>query len=135
VVYNTPSVVSQVVLTSGEWEVLNGPIALHAPTRTVLFLGTKETPLERHVYAVSLEQPQTPKLLTTPGFSYSATFNDDATLVVLTYSNVSSQPLSLVHRIVYSEGDVTLEPLTYLTEPKSKEKSGKLHLLHDFSIK
>ena len=41
-------------LTSGEWVVL-GVAGIDHSTRTVYFIGTKDTPLQRHLYAVSLD--------------------------------------------------------------------------------
>jgi dipeptidyl-peptidase 9 len=44
--------------------------------KIVYFLGLKETPLEKHLYAVSLQKPDWIRLLTVPGFSYTVDFND-----------------------------------------------------------
>lgn len=47
-----------------------------AEREIVYFLGLKETPLEKHLYAVSLRHPGFVRLLSSPGYSFSVEFND-----------------------------------------------------------
>lgn len=44
--------------------------------KLVYFMGLKETPLEKHLYVVSLRRPGEVRLLTRPGYSYSVYFNE-----------------------------------------------------------
>uniref|UniRef100_A0A673HFE3 dipeptidyl-peptidase IV n=1 Tax=Sinocyclocheilus rhinocerous TaxID=307959 RepID=A0A673HFE3_9TELE len=64
----------EVTLTSGEWEVLarhGSKIWVNEETKLVYFQGTKDTPLEHHLYVVSYESPGETVRLTKPGFSHS----------------------------------------------------------------
>lgn len=75
--YNlVPRIISKVALTYGEWEVVGRNIWYDSAHKLVYFLGLKETPLEKHLYVVSLQNPGYIRLLTVPGNSYSIDFND-----------------------------------------------------------
>jgi len=123
--------------------VLNGPIAVHGASATLFFMGTKDTPLERHLYCFSLNDPEKYlHRLTAPGYSYSAAFSPDATLLVLTFSNLRTQPQTLVHRVIWDglRKRIVLSPLTYLTEPKSTKRKNSTEkcaflALHHFLFK
>ncbi|KAI9838673.1 MAG: hypothetical protein M1819_004987 [Sarea resinae] len=43
------------LLTSGAWEVVNAPAAVDLDHNIVYFIGTKEGPIQRHVYSVKLD--------------------------------------------------------------------------------
>lgn len=47
----------------------------------IYFIGLRETPLEKHLYVVSLRNPGEIRLLTVPGYSYSVEFNDVSIVV------------------------------------------------------
>lgn len=64
-----------VALTYGEWEVLKKHIWVDAARELVYFLGLRESPLEKHLYVVSLRKPGKIRLLTKPGHSYSIDLN------------------------------------------------------------
>lgn len=64
-----------VALTSGEWEVLRKHIWVDSTRELVYFLGLRESPLEKHLYVVSLRKPGKVRLLTTQGHSYSIDIN------------------------------------------------------------
>jgi len=66
----------QIPLTSGEWEVLGRNMWIDKTKQIVYFLGLRETPLEKHLYAVNLQRPGHIRLLTKLGYSYSIDFND-----------------------------------------------------------
>lgn len=74
-VFLQPKITSKIALTSGEWEVLGQNLWVDVVKQLVYFMGLKETPLEKHLYAVSLRRPEEIRLLTRPGFSYSIDFN------------------------------------------------------------
>lgn len=63
-------------MTSGEWEILGRNIWVDMERKLVFFLGLKETPLEKHLYVVSLKRPGHVRLLTEQGYSYSIEFNE-----------------------------------------------------------
>lgn len=74
-VFLQPKILSKVALTSGDWEVLSQNIWVDTEKQLVYFMGLKETPLEKHLYVVSLRRAGEVRLLTRPGYSYSVDFN------------------------------------------------------------
>lgn len=81
VFYNFLSLISlfivlQVAITSGDWEVLGRNIWVDKAQQLVYFLGLRETPLEKHLYVVSLQRPEHVRLLTEPGYSYQIEFDE-----------------------------------------------------------
>lgn len=44
-----------IMLTSGEWEVVDSPSAVDLVSNMVYFVGTKESSIQRHVYSVNLD--------------------------------------------------------------------------------
>lgn len=94
-----PRVVSKVALTSGDWEVLGRNVWVDKKKQLVYFLGLRETPLEKHLYVVSLTQPNHIRLLTKSGNSYSVEFNDDCSIVVQTFCNIHQLPTCGVYQI------------------------------------
>ena len=44
-----------VMITTGEWEVVNGPSAVDLKSNLVYFVATKESSIQRHVYTVNLD--------------------------------------------------------------------------------
>lgn len=74
-VFLQPKIIQKVALTSGEWEVLGQNLWVDNERELVYFMGLKETPLEKHLYVVSLRRPGELRLLTRPGYSYSIDFN------------------------------------------------------------
>jgi dipeptidyl-peptidase 9 len=68
-------VVRRLALTSGEWEVLPRSVWVDEDHGLVFFLGLRESPLEKHLYVVSLMRPGEVRLLTRPGYSYNIDMN------------------------------------------------------------
>lgn len=87
-----PRVVNKVALTSGEWEVLGRNVWYDKQNQLVYFMGVRETPLEKHLYAVSLKKPNFLRLLTVPGYSFTVEFNDNCTMFLQTYCNIQTLP-------------------------------------------
>lgn len=48
---------------------------IDADKQLLYFMGLRETPLEKHLYVISLCAPSTPRLLTIAGNSYTIEFN------------------------------------------------------------
>uniref|UniRef100_A0A8B9KFL2 dipeptidyl-peptidase IV n=1 Tax=Astyanax mexicanus TaxID=7994 RepID=A0A8B9KFL2_ASTMX len=94
------SVKEEVTLTSGEWEVL----ARHGSS-LVYFQGTKDTPLEHHLYVVSYDSPGDIVRLTKPGFSHSCSVSQNFDMFISHYSNVSTPPFVHVYKLVGSDSD------------------------------
>lgn len=72
----TPIILEKKMLTSGEWEVASKNIWIDKQHEIIYFLGLRETPLEKHLYAVSLKQPNYVRLLTEKGYSFTVDFNE-----------------------------------------------------------
>lgn len=87
-----PRIVNKVALTSGEWEVLGRNVWVDKKRQLVYFMGLRQTPLEKHLYAVSLLKPNWLRLLTVPGYSFTIEFNDDCTMFLQTYCNIQTMP-------------------------------------------
>ncbi|XP_059915573.1 dipeptidyl peptidase 9 isoform X3 [Gadus macrocephalus] len=98
----------EVTLTSGEWEVLarhGSKIWVNEATKLVYFQGTRDTPLEHHLYVVSYEVPGDVVRLTKPGFSHSCSVSQNFDMFVSHYSNVSTPPCVHVYKLTGSEGN------------------------------
>ncbi|XP_058055643.1 dipeptidyl peptidase 9 [Anopheles bellator] len=100
-----PRIVSKVALTGGPWEVLGRNVWFDRAHRLVYFMGLRETPLEKHLYVVSLAKPNALRLLTMPGYSFTVDFNDDCTIFLQTYCNIYTLPSWELIRIRHGEGD------------------------------
>ncbi|XP_050068403.1 dipeptidyl peptidase 9 [Anopheles maculipalpis] len=87
-----PRIVNKLTLTEGKWEVLGRNVWFDRLRQLVYFMALRETPLEKHLYVVSLAKPKQLRLLTIPGFSFTVEFNDDCTLFLQTYCNISTLP-------------------------------------------
>lgn len=84
-VHLQPRVIQRIALTSGDWEVLGHNIWVDREKELVYFIGLRETPLEKHLYVVSLRRPGEIRLLTNIGYSYSVDFNEVITTVYRTF--------------------------------------------------
>ncbi|CAG2055064.1 unnamed protein product [Timema podura] len=74
-VFLQPRFGQKVALTAGDWEVLGRSLWVDSERQLVYFLGLRESPLEKHLYVVSLRRPGEVRLLTRPGYSYTVDFN------------------------------------------------------------
>lgn len=109
-------------LTSGDWEVMNATIAIRYSVGLIFLMGLKDSPIERHLYVISIHQPGEIRRLTEPGYSYTVVFNEDCSLAIFTYSSVKDPPVCIVNRVHYTDSSiygVTLEHLSYMAEPPS----------------
>jgi dipeptidyl-peptidase 9 len=68
-------VVRRVALTSGDWEILPRSTWVDEEHGLVYFQALKDSPLEKHLYVVSLIRPGEVRLLTRPGYSYNIDMN------------------------------------------------------------
>ncbi|KAF7587308.1 hypothetical protein BBP40_007417 [Aspergillus hancockii] len=79
-----------VMLTTGEWEVVDAPSAVDLQRGIIYFVATKESPTQRHVYRVQLDgsnlQPVTDT--STLGY-YAVSFSDGAGYALLSYEGPS----------------------------------------------
>uniref|UniRef100_A0A8D0CZR6 dipeptidyl-peptidase IV n=1 Tax=Sander lucioperca TaxID=283035 RepID=A0A8D0CZR6_SANLU len=105
------AVKEEVTLTSGEWEVLarhGSKIWVNEASKLVYFQGTRDTPLEHHLYVVSYDSPGDVVRLTKSGFSHSCSVSQNFDFFVSHYSNVSTPPCVHVYKLTSSEGEPLL---------------------------
>uniref|UniRef100_A0A8C0BYJ9 dipeptidyl-peptidase IV n=1 Tax=Buteo japonicus TaxID=224669 RepID=A0A8C0BYJ9_9AVES len=98
----------EIALTGGEWEVLarhGSKIWVNETTKLVYFQGTKDTPLEHHLYVVSYESPGEIVRLTAPGFSHSCSMSQNFDMFISHYSSVSTPPCVHVYKLSGSDDD------------------------------
>ncbi|XP_047039076.1 dipeptidyl peptidase 9 isoform X1 [Helicoverpa zea] len=113
-----PNMISKEPITAGEWEVMARKIWVDVGRQLVYFVGLRETPLERHLYAAPLAppRPHAVTLLTSVGHSCAVDIDEDCTMAVITSSNISSVPVTRVYRITTSpprllvQGTITDRP-------------------------
>ena len=94
-------------LTKGEW-VVDHLNAVDEKNGVVYFSGRKDTPIERHLYKVSLAGGDIAKVSQRSGF-HSITFSKDASVYVDRYSNANAPPQVSLH-------DNNGKQLTWLSE-------------------
>ncbi|XP_008332047.1 dipeptidyl peptidase 9-like isoform X2 [Cynoglossus semilaevis] len=104
----------EVAITSGEWEVLAKHRAKHSSSpqiwvdeaaELVYFQGTKDSPLEHHLYVVSYNSPGEIIRLTERGFSHSCSVSQTFDMFVSHYSSLTSSPRVHVFKLIGSDSD------------------------------
>ena len=75
-----------IMLTSGEWEVVDAPSAIDLDSNLVYFVATKESSIQRHVYSVNLDGSGLSHI-SNPDHEgyYEASFSTGAGFALLTY--------------------------------------------------
>jgi dipeptidyl aminopeptidase B len=75
-----------ILLTSGNWEVVNAPSTVDLKNNLVYFVTTKESPIQRHVYSVKLDGTDLQPLTDTSkeGY-YGVSFSSGASYALLSY--------------------------------------------------
>ena len=120
-----PHIMSKVALTQGQWSVIDKEIWVDEANGFVYFHGLRETPLEKHLYVVSIDQPCNVRRLTTSGYSHTAYLNQECTLMVTSFSSIHSPPATQLYRIRKTDATVegiVLSPAGWLHETKPPEK-------------
>ncbi|EAW09375.1 dipeptidyl aminopeptidase dapB [Aspergillus clavatus NRRL 1] len=79
-----------VMLTSGDWEVVDAPAAVDLQRGLVYFVAAKEAPTERHIYRVQLDGSNMTAITDTskPGY-FGVSFSHGAGYALLTYNGPS----------------------------------------------
>lgn len=106
-----------IMLTSGDWEVVDAPSAVDLANNLVYFVATKESSIQRHVYSVKLDGSDLQPLTNTSAEAYyDASFSSGAGFVLLSYTGpkvphqqVISTPANragLYHRVVEDNADL-----------------------------
>uniref|UniRef100_A0A7N6BBR7 dipeptidyl-peptidase IV n=1 Tax=Anabas testudineus TaxID=64144 RepID=A0A7N6BBR7_ANATE len=98
----------EVTVTSGEWEVLRSSspqIWVDEAAKLVYFQGTKDSPLEHHLYVVSYDTPGEIVRLTKPGFSHSCSVSQTFDMFISHYSSLTSAPCVHIYKLNGSDSD------------------------------
>uniref|UniRef100_A0A3P9J7H9 dipeptidyl-peptidase IV n=1 Tax=Oryzias latipes TaxID=8090 RepID=A0A3P9J7H9_ORYLA len=104
----------EVMLTSGDWEVLanhgakrscSPQIWVDEAAKLVYFQGTKDSPLEHHLYVVSYEWPDEIVRLTKLGFSHSCSVSPTFDMFISHYSSLTASPCVHIYKLVGSDSD------------------------------
>uniref|UniRef100_G3NZY4 dipeptidyl-peptidase IV n=1 Tax=Gasterosteus aculeatus aculeatus TaxID=481459 RepID=G3NZY4_GASAC len=98
----------EVTITSGEWEVLanhGSKIWVDETAKLVYFQGTKDSPLEHHLYVVSYDSPGEIVRLTKPGFSHSCSVSQTFDMFVSHYSSLTTAPCVHIYKLQGSDDD------------------------------
>ncbi|SCV99504.1 LAFE_0A04610g1_1 [Lachancea fermentati] len=76
-----------VILTDGDWEVVDGPAAFDYESNDVYFLATKKSSMERHLYSVNIHKPLVIKEITDTSKDgyFDVTFSSGSRFTLLTY--------------------------------------------------
>ncbi|XP_032906519.1 dipeptidyl peptidase 8 isoform X3 [Amblyraja radiata] len=93
-------------LTSGDWEVLGrhgSTIWVNEATRLVYFQGTKDTPLEHHLYVLSYEIPTEVVRLTQLGYSHKCFVSQNFDMFVTKFSNQDRPHCVHIFRLMGSD--------------------------------
>ncbi|KAK1896950.1 Dipeptidyl peptidase 9 [Dissostichus eleginoides] len=97
----------EVTITSGEWEVLanhgakrssSPQIWVDEAARQVYFQGTKDSPLEHHLYVVSYDSPGEIVRLTKPGFSHSCSVSQTFDLALRSHLQAAGSEDDPLHK-------------------------------------
>jgi dipeptidyl-peptidase 4 len=99
----------QRTLTSGDWDV-EGIAGLDEAGGKVLFGGTKESPLERHLYTVPLAGGAEPTRLTNERGVHSARVDESGTTWVDVHSSSTRPPKGIVVRDGKVAGELPIPP-------------------------
>lgn len=120
-----------VILTRGAWEIEDGPFSFDQETNNVYFIAAKKASTQRHLYSVSLQNPEKVVEITDTSKSavYSATFSSGSRFVLISYKGPDVPFQKIVdlksdEQDVEKEGNIVGKTLYYLT--KNEELRRKL---------
>nr|KAF6499844.1 dipeptidyl peptidase 8 [Molossus molossus] len=100
----------EIAITSGEWEVLGrhgSNIQVDEVRKLVYFEGTKDSPLEHHLYVVSYVNPGEVTRLTDRGFSHSCCMSRHCDFFISKYSNQKNPHSVSLYKLSSPEDDPT----------------------------
>ncbi|XP_006831589.1 PREDICTED: dipeptidyl peptidase 8 isoform X1 [Chrysochloris asiatica] len=98
----------EIAITSGEWEVLGrhgSNIQVDEVRKLVYFEGTKDSPLEHHLYVASYVNPGEVTRLTDRGYSHSCCISQHCDFFISKYSNQKSPHCVSLYKLSSTEED------------------------------
>ena len=107
-------------LTKGDW-VVDAIENIDEKKGLIYFTGRKDTPLERHLYSVSINKGDIRKITKRSGF-HSITFSKDSKTFISNFSSATTPPQVSLH-------DASGKHITWLSE----NKIDKNHPLYEYS--
>ncbi|KAL2860789.1 dipeptidyl aminopeptidase dapB [Aspergillus lucknowensis] len=114
-----------ILLTSGEWEVVDAPTAVDLARGLVYFIATKESPIERHVYRVNLDGSDLQALTDTSNSGYyDVSFSSGTKYALLSYRG----PSVPWQKVISTEGD-KIENIKTIEDNKELSHIVKDHAL------
>ncbi|KAG6017685.1 hypothetical protein E4U43_000507 [Claviceps pusilla] len=130
-----------IMLTSGSWEVENAPSAIDLTNNLVYFVGTKESSIQRHVYAVKLDGSNLTSLTDTSSEGYyTVSFSSNAGFALLSYKGPKTPYQQVISTpSTQASYNRTVEDNAQLADKAKKHelpilKYGTLHLDHNVSV-
>ncbi|KAL2854883.1 putative dipeptidyl-aminopeptidase B [Aspergillus pseudoustus] len=110
-----------IMLTSGEWEVVDAPTAVDLNRGLVYFVATRESPIERHLYRVNIDGSDLQPLTDTskPGW-YDVSFSSGTKYALLSYKG----PTIPWQSVISTEGD-KVEKLRTIEDNKELARTVK----------
>uniref|UniRef100_T1J0E1 Dipeptidyl peptidase 9 n=1 Tax=Strigamia maritima TaxID=126957 RepID=T1J0E1_STRMM len=113
--YLKPCVIREVMLTNGDWEILDKEIWVDEVRQLIYFTAFKDTPLEKHFYVVSLKTPGVIRRLTETDYSHAISMDSECNMFVTVYSNIKTLPASRVYRIYFPNNSFTVDSLQLIS--------------------
>ncbi|MEJ1285461.1 immunoglobulin superfamily DCC subclass member 4 [Cricetulus griseus] len=98
----------EIAITSGEWEVLGrhgSNIWIDEVRKLVYFEGTKDSPLEHHLYVTSYANPGEVVRLTDRGYSHSCCLSQHCDFFISKYSNQKNPHCVSLYKLSSPEDD------------------------------
>ncbi|SMN20795.1 similar to Saccharomyces cerevisiae YHR028C DAP2 Dipeptidyl aminopeptidase, synthesized as a glycosylated precursor [Maudiozyma saulgeensis] len=124
------------ILTKGNWEVVNGAAAFDYDTNRVYFISTKKSSMERHLYYVKIDRPGIVHKVTDTSEDgvFSATFSSSARFMLLTCSGPDVPYQKIVDlrstkKDKHIRGNVLGETLYYLEKNEELSEMTELYKL------
>lgn len=126
------SVIKKSQLTFGNWEVNDRDVWIDESKKLIYFVGLKESPLERHLYVISIDSEPTnfsPKKLTESNFSHiTIAFDKSLSMFVNVQSNISVPPFGYINKMEeqVNEAKDSFGLLSSPAPPKRRAKEEKV---------
>jgi len=126
------ALLSKIPLTSGQYEVDADSAWLDNKNNLLYFVGLKDTPLENHLYVLSLDSEQESiKRLTTPGYSNSLiVFNNQTNMFINIQSSIKKPAFGFLNIIQNTDNNSDQLPSTqrvgYVISNKITKSDGSI---------
>lgn len=122
---------NKIQLTSGNWETSSRSVWIDSKNKLIYFIGLKDSPLEKQLYVISLNDEQKfIKKLTTSGYSNTlVSFNSQFNLFLNIQSSISKPPfgsLSVINQNLNSQQLPSIYRIGYFFSNKIVQPDGSV---------